>query len=99
MQLVHERVAPADDVAGRPPVLPERMVRLRDEHALEAACTVAVGAEHLKLVHPLHVERERALRSVYLPLKRVAAAMREARRLERTDGAVLELDRSLDRVV
>ena len=32
VQLVDERVAPADDVSRRPPVLPERMVRLRHEH-------------------------------------------------------------------
>ena len=99
MELVHERVAPADDVSGRPPVLPERMARLRDEHRLEAARAVAVGAEDLQLVQPLHVECERALRPVDLPLEGVAPAVGEARGLERADGAVRELDGGLDRVV
>src|SRR3954447_18213269 len=99
VQLVHERLAPADDVAGRPPVLPERVVRLRDEHGLEAARAVAVGAEDLKLVQSLHVERERSLRAVDLPLERVPAAEREPRRLDRADRAALELDRGLDGVV
>ena len=71
----------------------------RDEHRLEAPRAVAVGAEDLELVQPLHVEGERALRAVDLPLERVAAAVREARRLERADRAVRELDRGLDRVV
>ena len=60
---------------------------------------VAVGAEHLQLVQALHVEGERSLRPVDLPLEGVAAAEREPRRLDRADGAVLELDRGLDRVV
>src|SRR5687767_6014217 len=37
VQLVDERVAPADDVPRRPPVLPEGMGRLRDEDCREAA--------------------------------------------------------------
>ena len=84
---MHERLAPADDVPGRPPELPEGMVGLGDEHRLEAAGAVAVGAEDLQLVQPLHVERERALRAVDLPLERVAAAEREPRRLDRPDRA------------
>src|SRR5207248_2778774 len=56
VQLVHERVAPADDVPRRPPPLPERMVRLRDEHVLEAAGAVALELEDLQLVQALHVE-------------------------------------------
>src|SRR5258708_272576 len=99
MELVHERVAPADDVAGRPPVCPERIVGLADESCLEPACAITVGAEYLELVQALHVERERALRPVDLPLEGVAPAERKARRLDRADGAVLELDRSLDRIV
>src|SRR5439155_26601564 len=46
-----------------------------------------------------HVERERSLRAVDLPLEGVPAAERQPRRLDRPDGAVLELDRRLDRVV
>src|SRR3954451_5591764 len=49
VQLVHERLAPADDVSRRPPVLPPGMVRLRDEHGLEAACAIAVVPEDLEL--------------------------------------------------
>src|SRR6476619_4810542 len=75
------------------------MVGLRDEHRLEAARAVAVCPEDLQLVQPLHVERERALRAVALPLERVAAAEREASRLERADRAALELDCGLERVV
>src|SRR5205823_7011976 len=87
------------DVTRRPPVLPERMVRLADEHGLEPACAVAVGAEHLELVQALHVEDERALRPIDLPLERVATTEREPRRLDRADGSVYELDRGLERVV
>ena len=75
------------------------MVALADEHGLEAARAIAVGAEHLQLVQTLHVERERALRPVDLPLQGVAAAEREPRRLDGADGAVLELDGRLDRIV
>ena len=84
-RFVREGVAPADDVAGRPPVIPERMVGLGDEHRLEAARPVAVGLEDLELVQPLHVERERALRAVDLPLEGVAPAEGEPRRLDRPD--------------
>src|SRR5439155_18686992 len=70
-----------------------------DENGLEPARAVAVGAEDLELVQALHVEGERSLRSIDLPLERVATAEREPRRLDRADGAVLELDRGLDRVV
>ena len=73
------------------------MVGLRDEHRLEPAGPVAVGAEDLELVQLLHVERERALRAG-TPLKRVAAAECEPRRLDRS-VAPLRLDGSLDRVV
>src|SRR4051812_39964575 len=99
MQFVDERVSPADDVSGRPPVLDERMVGLRDEHAPEAAGSVAVGTEDLQLVEALHVEGERPLGGVDLPLACVAPAERQPRRLDGADGAVLELDRRLDGVV
>src|SRR5258708_34960578 len=75
------------------------MIGLADEHGLESARAVAVGAEHLELVEALHVKGERPLRAVDLPLQRVAAAEREARRLDRADRTVLELDGGLDRVV
>ena len=96
---MHEGVAPADDVPGRPPPLPERMVRFRDEHVLEAAGAVAVELEDLQLVQPLHVERDRALVAVDLPLEGVPAAERQPCRLDRPDRPVLELDGRLDRVV
>ena len=94
-----ERVAPADDVAGRPPEIPEGMVGLRDEDGLEAAGAVAVRAEDLELVQPLHVEGDRSLRAVDLPLERIPTAEREPCRLDRPDRAALELDRGLERVV
>ena len=96
---MREGVAPADDVPGGPPEIPERVVRLGDEHRLEAAGAVAVRPEDLELVQPLHVERDRALRAVDLPLEGVAPAEREAGRLDRPDRAALELDRRLERVV
>ena len=99
VDLVDERLAPADDVPGWPPELPERMVGLRDEHRLEAARPVTVGAEDLELVQPLHVEGERSLGAVDLPLEGVTAAEREPRRLDRPDRAAFELDGRLDRVV
>ena len=75
------------------------MVGLGDEHRLEAARPVAVGPEDLQLVQPLHVEGERSLRAVDLPLERVAPAEGEPRRLDRPDRPLLELDRGLERVV
>src|SRR5688572_17066777 len=99
MELVDERVAPADDVAGRPPVLPERMARLRDEHVREPARALLTRAKDLQLVQALHVEGERPLRPVDLPLERIPPAEREPRRLERADGAVREPHGRLDRIV
>src|SRR5262249_43178397 len=66
---------------------------------LDPGVPVAVGTKGLPLVQPLHVEVEGAFRAVDLPLERVPAAEREPRRLERPDGARLELDGRLDRVV
>src|SRR5712691_6134523 len=99
VQLVDEGVSPTDDVAWRPPVLRERVIGLRDEHALEAACPVAVGPEDLQLVEALHVEEEGPLGAVDLPLERVSPAEGESSRLDGADGAILELDRRLDGVV
>src|SRR6267378_8604815 len=99
MELVHEGVPPPDDVSRRPPEVHERMVRLRHEHRPEATRAVLTGEKDLQLVHPLHVEVERAVRAVDLPLKRVAPSEREARRLDRPDRAALELDNRLDRIV
>jgi hypothetical protein len=75
------------------------MIRLGDEHGLEPARPVAVGAEDLQLVQPLHVEGERGLLAVDLPLERVPPAERKPGRLDRPDRRVLELDCRLDRVV
>src|SRR5712691_1556689 len=99
VQLVDEGVSPTDDVAWRPPVLRERVIGLRDEHTLEAACPVAVGPEDLQLVEALHVEEEGPLGAVDLPLERVSPAEGESSRLDGADGAILELDRRLDGVV
>ena len=60
---------------------------------------VVARLEHLELVEALHVECERALPPVDLPLEGVATTEREPRRLERPDRAVLELDGRLDGVV
>src|SRR5688572_3187273 len=86
-QLVRERVAPADDVPGRPPQLHERVLRLGHEHSLEAGA----GGD-LELVQALDVEHDRALRPVQLERVRVHAPAREPGGLERADDAVLELD-------
>src|SRR5437879_9995095 len=99
MHLVHEGISPADDVPGRPPEIHERMVRLRHEHRPEAARAALAVEKDLQLVQALHVEVERAAGAVDLPLKRVAPSEREASRLDRPDGAALELDGRLDRVV
>ena len=101
-ELVHEAVLPADHVAVGPVVLPVRVVGLRDEHRAEALRVVArrrAAEVHLQLVHALLVEDDRALRAVDLPAHLVLAPEREARRLVRADGAVLELDGGLERVV
>src|SRR5919201_594557 len=99
VQLVDEGVSPADDVARWPPVPRERVLGLCDEHTLEAACPVAVGAEDLQLVEALHVEEEGSLGAVDLPLERVSPAECESSRLDRADRAILKLDRRLDCVV
>src|ERR687887_561126 len=99
MHLVHEGIAPADDVSGRPPEVHEGMVRLSDKDGPEAARPFFAVEEDLQLVHPLHVEVEGAAGAVDLPLKRVAASQRKAGRLDRPDRAALELDSLPDRVL
>ncbi len=101
MQLVHEGVLPADDVAGRPPVLPEGMVSLGDEDRPQARLggrRLRPGA-HQQLVQALEVEGERALGAVDLPAHGVLPAGGEAGGLERADGAALELGDRLEGVV
>ena len=90
---------PSRRCGRRPPVLPERVVRLRHEHGLEPARAVAVGAEHLELVQALHVERERALEPLISHWSALRRPSAKPRRLDRADRAVVELDRRLDRVV
>src|SRR5436309_16027212 len=99
MHLVYEGTSPADDVPRRPPEIHERMVRLRHEDRPEAARAVLAFEKDLQLVQAFHVEAERAVGAVDLPLKRIAPSEREARRLDRPDRAALELDSRLDRVV
>ena len=60
LDLERERVAPAEDVPGRPPVARERM--LGSGH--ESAGTSAVGDQ--QLVEALEVEGDRAARAVHL---------------------------------
>src|SRR5215218_8782260 len=92
VQLVHERVLPADDVAGRPPVLQEGVIRLGHEHGAEALRPLA-GPRALEvegeLVDALELEADRPLRPVDLPRHRVLAAGAEARGLQRADRAAL----------
>src|SRR5215207_5341809 len=95
VQLVHERVLPADHVPLRPPMLPERVVGLGHEHGEEAR--VALGV--LELVQALEVEGERSLRAVDLPREVVLAPLAEARRLDRPDRAAREPHRRLEGVV
>ena len=83
---MHEGVLPSDDVAMRPPVLPERVVGFGDEHGPESL--VALGV--LQLVQALKVEGERALGAVDLPGEGVLATVGEARGLDRADRPVLE---------
>src|SRR5919197_3708405 len=102
VDLVHERVLPADDVAGRPPVRPERMVGLGDQHRAKALRRRARRRSlevDLELVEALEVEGDRALAAVELPAQGVLAPGGEARGLDRPHGAALEGDRGLDRVV
>src|SRR5205823_10415792 len=63
------------------------------------ARALVVRPEHLQLVHPLHVEVQGSLRAVDLPLEGVAPAERETSRLDRADGAAVEVDGDLERVV
>src|SRR5918999_2700217 len=95
VQLVHEGVLPADHVAVRPPVLPERMVGLGDQHRPEALGALRV----LQLVEALEVEGQRPFRPVDLPGEGVLASVREARGLDGADGAVLKRHGRLDGVV
>ena len=80
-------------------MFPERVIGLRDEHPLEAACAVAVSAKDLQIVEVLHVEVERPLGAIDLPLERVSPAECESGRLDRADCAIVELDRRFDGVV
>ena len=57
---------------------------------------VAVGAKDLQIVEVLHVEVERPLGAVDLPLERVSPAECESGRLDRADCAIVELDRRFD---
>src|SRR4051812_7943275 len=102
VDLVDERVLPADHVPLRPPVLPEGMVGLGDEHRAEALRELSgrrVRVVDLELVEALDVEAQRALGAVDLELERVLAPAGEARRLDRADRAVGEVDHRLDGVV
>src|SRR3954463_660501 len=85
VQLVHERVLPPDDVALRPPVLPERVVGFGDEdgaEALRARPGCRAGEVDLELVEALEIEPQRALGAVDLPGEGVLAPGREPRRLD-----------------
>ena len=92
--LVHEGLAPADDVPVGPPEAHERVARLGDEEALEA---LLVG--DLELVQALHVEGDRAVLAVDLERIRVGPAAGQLRAFERPQHAVLELDRRDEVVV
>jgi hypothetical protein len=80
VDLVYERVLPADDLSVGPPPLPERMVGLADQHLAEALGTrpgLGVDEVHLKLVEPLELEHDRPLRAVDLEAQRVLAPATE----------------------
>ena len=61
--LVDEGVLPADDVAVRPPVLPERVMGLGDQHLVKALRLFGrvIDPEHLQLVEALEIETDAAL--------------------------------------
>ena len=91
-----EGVLPADDVAVRPPPLPERMVGLGDEDVRKPFVPSRVTWSSFRRSRSNASEPFEPLIS---QLKRVLAAGGEARRLDRPDRAVLELDDRLERVV
>ena len=94
-KLVDEGVAPADRVAGRPPVAEVGVVGgLGHEHAPESR-----AVRQLQLVQPLEVEDERALRAVHLEDVRVQPPTRQPRGFQRPGRAVVELDRRDELVV
>src|SRR5215213_5452410 len=93
VQLVHERVLPADHVALRPPVLPERMVGFGDEDgakALRPRPGRRASDMDLELVEALEIEADGALGAVDLPGEGVLAPGGESRCLDRADRAALE---------
>ena len=76
MDLVNHGVLPSDDVAVRPPVLPERVGSLGDEHGAKPLCLSPwprAGEVHLEFVEALQVERDRALGAVDLKGESVPA--------------------------
>src|SRR5665647_2432613 len=86
--LVGERMLVTEHVAGRPPGCDVWMFGLGDHDAPEAAEARTLGRiEIVQDVHVLEVEGQRPARAVDLDADRVLAAPREARRLERADGA------------
>src|SRR3954453_4040358 len=99
VQLVHEGVLPPDDVALRPPVLPERVVGFGDEDGAESLrprSGCRAGEVDLELVEALEIEAQRALGAVDLPGEGVLAPGREPGRLYRADRAALEGHHRLD---
>src|SRR5690606_41320 len=101
VEFVHKRVLPADDVPVRPPVLPVGMERLSDQRVVEAARLFRLipGPENVELVHALEVELDRPIFAVDLERVEVLASLTEARRLDRADRAVLELEQRDERVI
>src|SRR5450759_554252 len=80
VDLVDEGVLPADHVTGRPPVLPEGVLCLRDQDGAEPVASslgVRIVKSHLQLVQPLQVKGDRAFGPVDLPGKSVLAAEAE----------------------
>src|SRR6478735_2567249 len=102
VDLVDERVLPADHVPLRPPVLPEGMVGLGHEHGAEALGELAgrgVAVVDLELVQALDVKAQGPLGAGDLERDPVLAARGEARSLDRAHGAVGEVHDRLDGVV
>ena len=100
VDLVYERVLPADDVSAGPPAPDERVRLIGDENRLPALDEILVfAAEELDLVHALEVEADASIAAVELEMVAVPVAGSEAGGLEGAYRAVLEPRQEKGRVV
>ena len=98
---MHERVFPPDYVAVGPPVLPKWMVRLSDQHSMEALCFFGcvVNPKYFQLIEAFQIKANAAFFAVDLDNLVILAASGKTGRLERAQCPITELNRGNERIV